>query len=135
MILKISADTQVFDCAVQCAKGGFERTEAATPKDGQDPRIARELAKHQALRETRDRAVPTHVARLEKIRQKMEKDPALTFDGAFSTVCLEEMTPPLLASTATVQTRERKPDSLVTGGFYIRLPGMPEDEESASGGL
>jgi hypothetical protein len=132
---------RTFQQAVAQSKmaGGFEKTEAATPKDGQHPSIARELAKHKALRDTRDQAVPTHVARLQKIRQKMEKDPALTFDGAFSQVCQEEMTPPLLASTTAIQTRPAaqveaapKPKSkgvLVTGGFYNLLPGMTEDEE------
>jgi hypothetical protein len=118
--------------------GGFEKTQAAAPKDGQAPEIAKELQRHKQLRETRDQAVPTHVARLQKIRHKMEADPALTFDSAFSQVCQEEMSPPLLASTAPVQTRPAthveaapKPKSkgvLVTGGFYNLLPGMEEDE-------
>jgi hypothetical protein len=129
-------DTQVFEqCAVQ-QKGGFEKVQSAAPKDGQAPEIAKELQRHKQLRDTRDQTVPTHVARLQKIRQKMEKDPALTFGGAFSQVCQEEMNPPLLAST-TAQTRPEprptdKPKSkgvLVTGGFYNLLPGMEEEEE------
>jgi hypothetical protein len=123
--------SMVFEQAINQSgmKGGFARTEAQTPnKAGQDPRIAEELRRHTALRESRQ-TPGDHVKRLQRIRQKMVENPAMTFDSAFSAICREEQAQPAAASVAPKAVATRPKSYLVTGGFYNLLPGMAEDEE------
>jgi hypothetical protein len=94
---------QVFQAAVAQIgmKGGFERTEAKTPvKDGQDPAIARELGKHEQLKDSRSGGVADQLARLKKIRDLMTANPAMSWDTAFSQICQQEQAQP--ASTASL---------------------------------
>jgi hypothetical protein len=138
------SDSEIFaQASVQCnERGGFAKTpmpalqgsvtafDRSKAPAGQDPRIAQELAKHQALRESKD-SVGDHVKRLQRIRQKMEADPALTFDGAFSQICKEESMQPAAASNApkavAVAAVKRKPDMLIESAFFN--PIFPEDED------
>lgn len=108
---------------------------------GQHPAIRKELGKHKALEQSRATAsVGDTVARLAKIREMMSKNPDLSFDSAFSAICLQEM-----SGTATPTSGNPAPGSfslekaqsigkpammLVEGGkasFYVPLPGTLRD--------
>jgi hypothetical protein len=72
-------------------------------KDGRHPAIIEELSKHWQLEQQRKKwGEVDHANRLAKIRQLMEADPALSFDGAFTQIIQQEsvVAPAKAAQTA-----------------------------------